>query len=497
MIEKPLEIEEWIVEKDISALQTAMQEGIVSSEDLVQACLQRIRKYDRKINSVLEINPDAIEMARSLDEERQAKGSRGPLHGIPILLKDNIDTHDKMHTSAGSLALAESIAPEDSFVAAQLRAAGAVLLGKANMTEWANYMSSTMWSGYSSRGGLVLNPYGPGELFIGGSSSGSGASIAANLAVAAIGTETSGSIISPASQNFLVGIKPTIGLVSRSGIIPITHSQDSAGPMARTVADAAIILGALTGVDERDPATLSSVGRSYRDYSQFLDASFLQQARIGIPRFYYKDLDEARLAIVEEAIRTLKEKGATIVDPVQLPFCENTEWDWEVLRYEFKKNLNDYLAGLPEAVPVHSLADVIAFNERYAERALKYGQDILIRSEETSGTLTEQEYLDSKTKNIEISRSQGIDHVLQAHQLDALLFLGNEEGADLAARAGYPVITVPGGYAATGVISEDGRTSKGPQGITFVGTEYSEPTLIKIAYGFEQATKHRFPPKLD
>jgi amidase len=488
-------LEEWIVEKDISTMQAAMESGTVRSEDLVNAYLGRIQKYDLKINAVLEINPDAIEIARTLDQERRERGSRGPLHGIPILLKDNIDTLDKMHTSAGSLALADSIAPEDSFVAAQLRAAGAVLLGKANMTEWANYMSSTMWSGYSSRGGLVLNPYGPGELFIGGSSSGSGAAVAANLAAAAIGTETSGSIISPASQNFLVGIKPTIGLVSRSGIIPITHSQDSAGPMTRTVADAALILGALTGVDERDPATLASIGRSYRDYSQFLDASFLQQARIGIPRLYYKDLDEARLAIVEEAIRTLKEKGATIVDPVQLPCCENIEWDWEVLRYEFKKNLNDYLARLPEAVPVHSLADVIAFNERNAEKALKYGQDILIRSEETSGSLTEQEYLDSKMKNIEMSRSQGIDHVLQEHQLDAILFLGNEEGADLAARAGYPVITVPGGYASTGRIEEDGRTTKGPQGITFVGTAYSEPTLIKIAYGFEQATKHRFPPQ--
>lgn len=491
-----IRLEEWIIEADMANMQAAMESGAVSSEDLVSVYLERIRKYDSIINSILEINPEAIEIARALDRERKEKGSRGPLHGIPILLKDNIDTHDQMHTSAGSVALAGSIAAEDSFVASGLRSAGAILLGKANMTEWANFMSDTMWSGYSSRGGLVLNPYGPGELFVGGSSSGSAAAVAANLAAAAIGTETSGSIISPSSQNSVVGMKPTVGLISRSGIIPIAHSQDSAGPITRTVADAAIILGALTGVDERDADTLSGMNRSFRDYTPFLDAGYLQHARIGIPRFYYKDLDEPRLAIIEAAIAVLKSKGATIIDPVKLP-CEQTEWDRNVLRYEFKKDLNDYLAKLPETVPVHSLQDVIAFNEQHAETALKYGQGRLTWCEETSGTLTEQAYLDSLMKNREMSRTQGIDYALEEHRLDALLFLGSEGGSDLAARAGYPLITVPAGYAASGIITSGGYTTKGPQGVTFVGTAFSEPTLLKIAYGFEQAAKHRFPPQLD
>jgi amidase len=488
-------LQEWIVEADITSMQAAMEAGTVSSEDLVKVYLERIYQHDSKINSILEINPDAVEIAKALDKEREEKGSRGSLHGIPILLKDNIDTHDGMHTSAGSIALENSVAAEDSFVASQLRSAGAVLLGKANMTEWANFMSDTMWSGYSSRGGLVLNPYGPGELFVGGSSSGSAAAVAANLGAAAIGTETSGSIISPASQNCLVGLKPTIGLVSRSGIIPISISQDSAGPLTRTVADAAIILGALTGADDRDAATLSE-RHAFTDYTQFLDASFLKNARIGIPRFYYKDLDEDRLAVVEAAINVLRDKGAVIIDPVTLP-CEETEWDWEVLRYEFKKALNDYLGKLPEGVPVHSLKEVISFNDKHAEKALKYGQGTLIWSEETSGTLTEQAYLDSKMKNVEMVRNKGIDHALEEHRLDALLFLGNEGGSDLAARAGYPVITVPAGYAAKGIIAPGGYVTKGPQGITFVGTAFSEPTLIKLAYGFEQVAKHRFPPHLD
>lgn len=491
-----IKLEEWIIEADITSMQSAMESGLLSSEELVKLYLDRISRYDTKINSILEINPEAVEIAKALDEERKEKGSRGRLHGIPILLKDNIDTHDSMHTSAGSVALADSFAAKDSFVASQLRSAGAVLLGKANMTEWANFMSDTMWAGYSSRGGLVLNPYGPGELFIGGSSSGSAAAVAANLGAAAIGTETSGSIISPSSQTSLVGIKPTIGLVSRSGIIPITHSQDTAGPMARTVTDAAIILGALTGADEQDAVTLTGAKHSYRDYTPFLDAHYLQHARIGIPRFYYKELDEARLTIVEAAIEVLSNAGATIVDPVSLP-CELTDWDENVMRYEFKKYINDYLADLDETVPVHSLQELIAYNIEHSEAALKYGQGVLEWSEETSGTLTEQDYLDSKMKNKEMAGKQGIDFVLEKHQLDALLFLGNEGGDDLAARAGYPVITVPGGFAKSGVIAPGGYTTKGPQGITFVGTAFSEPTLIKIAYGFEQATKHRLPPLVE
>lgn len=493
-MEKQMNPAEWIIEADITGMRAAMESGSITSEELVIIYLDRINQFDAKLRSVIELNPEAIELARTLDEERYEKGTRGPLHGIPILLKDNIETHDAMHTSAGTLALADSIAVKDSFVAAKLRAAGAVLLGKANMTEWANHMSRSMWAGYSTRGGLCLNPYGPGELFVGGSSSGSAAAVAANLVAAAIGTETSGSIISPASQNCVVGIKPTIGLVSRTGIIPITHSQDTAGPIARTVADAAILLGTLTGVDERDVVTKGSEGKSFADYTPFLDADFLKNARIGIPRYYYRNLDEDRLAIVEAAIEVLRSKGATIIDPIQLS-CEQANWDWDVLKYEFKKGVNDYLAGLPESVPVHSLKEVIQFNEEHAEACLKYGQEVLIDSEQTSGTLTEREYKSSLKRSVE-QATQGLDDALQKHQLDALLFLGNDEGDDLAARAGYPVITVPGGFAERGIIAPGGYTTKGPQGITFIGGAYSEPTLIKIAYSYEQATKHRMPPVL-
>lgn len=474
-------LESWILEADIASMQAAMEAGTLCSEDLVEVYLERISKYDTWLRSIIEINPEALQIAKALDTERKSKGSRGPLHGIPIVLKDNIGTGDKMHTSAGSVALANSFASEDSVVARQLRLAGAVLLGKANMTEWANYMSQTMWAGYSSRGGLTLNPYGPGELFVGGSSSGSAVAVSANLVAAAIGTETSGSIISPASQNGIVGLKPTVGLVSQSGIIPLTRSMDAAGPMARTVQDIAIVLSAL-----HDDGTV---------YTTLLDKTFLRQARIGIPRYYMKHLDEDRLRIVEEAIAVLKDQGATIVDPVALP-CDGTEWDWNVLRYEFKRYVNEYLSIVSAEVPVRSLRDVIAYNETHAEIALKYGQDKLIWSEQTSGTLEEQDYLDSLQKNKEMARHQGIDYALAEHGLDALLFLGNEGGPDLAARAGYPVITVPGGYAENGVIAPGGYITKGPQGITFVGTAYSESTLLKIAYGFEQATKHRVSPPL-
>ncbi|KKC48612.1 amidase [Paenibacillus sp. D9] len=484
--------ESWI-EADIVSLQAAMKSGALSAAACVRWYLERIERLNPKLKAVLEVNPDAIAVAEALDAERLERGSRGPLHGIPILLKDNIDTGDRMHTSAGSLALAEHFAGMDSAVAEQLRAAGAVFLGKANMTEWANFMSGTMLSGYSSRGGLTLNPYGPGELFVGGSSSGSGAAVAANLCAAAIGTETSGSIISPSSQNGIVGLKPTIGLVSRRGIIPIAHSQDSAGPMARTVRDAAILLGAMTAADPADAAMQEKGRKAYADYTPFLDANGLQGARIGIPRHYYQGLDDARAMIIERAIAMCKDRGAIIVDPVSMP-CESAKWDWDVMRFEFKKGLNDYLAQAGPGASVRTLDELIAFNEQNREVALKYGQDTLIWSNETSGTLSEPVYAESLRLNRELARNQGIDHAIRAYRLDALLFLGNEEGLDVSARAGYPVITVPGGYAETGIIAEDGCTTKGPQGITFVGTAYSEPVLLRLAYAYEQASLHRLAP---
>lgn len=491
-----IQLEKWIIEASIGMMQRAMEKGEMSSEDLVAAYLGRIDRYDHRLKSVIEVNPEAMDTARALDRERKEQGSRGALHGIPILLKDNIGTHDQTRTSAGSLALANSIPKEDSSVASQLRAAGAVLLGKANMTEWANFMSSTMWAGYSSRGGQTLNPYGPGEIFVGGSSSGPAAAVAANLAAAAIGTETTGSIISPASQNCIVGIKPTVGLISRRGIIPLSEAQDTPGPMARTVADAALILGALTAQDARDAVTLSKSRLALSDYTPFLDRTALAKSRIGIPRYYYQHLDEGRLALIEQAIHVLEAEGATIIDPVELP-CEGEQWDANVLYFEFKKYLNDYLKTLPETVKVCSLEDVIRFNERHAAAALKFGQDILLSSNRTSGTLTEQAYLDSKRRNLELAGRQGIDAALEHYHLDALLILGDDDVNDLAARAGYPSITVPAGFVSEGVITQEGYTTKGPHGITFVGTAFSEPALIRLAYGYEQASRHRVPPNLD
>ncbi|MEC0089520.1 amidase family protein [Paenibacillus macquariensis] len=482
-----INLQGWIVEADIMSMQVAMESGAMSSEELVRIYVDRIHKYDADINSILEINPDAIQIARDLDKERQETGSRGKLHGIPMLLKDNLDTGDNMHTSAGSVALADSFAATDSFVASKLRLAGAV----ANMSEWSNFMSSRMPAGYSSRGGLVLNPYGPGEIFISGSSSGSAAAVASNFAAVAIGTETAGSIVGPACQSFLVGIKPTVGLVSRAGVIPISVSQDTPGPIVRTVTDAAIILGALTGIDDKDDATRSSEGCSYGDYTSFLDADYIRQARIGIPRHYYKHLDEERLAIMEAAILTLRNAGATIVDPVSL-HIEHNDWNNDVICYEFKKGLDQYLSQLSDSVPVHSLQELIEYNENHAEVALKYGQDTLIRS--AASTLTEQEYRQKKQEYDALALTKGIDYVLEQHGLDALMLPGDVDGMFIAARLGYPLITVPAGYSTTGVVDSDGDSTKGPFGVVFSGKAFSEPTLIQIAYGFEQATNYRYPP---
>ncbi|CAN7754758.1 amidase family protein [Paenibacillus sp. LjRoot153] len=474
--------DEWMANADIITLQLAMERREISSVDLVVYYTGRIEAYNGKINAVLELNPDAVEIAEALDRERAEGGSRGPLHGIPILLKDNIQTADRMHTSAGSICLAEHVASVDAYIAAKLRDAGAVLLGKVNMTEWANFMAVAMPSGYSSRGGQVANPYGPGIYEVGGSSSGSGAAIAAHFAVGAIGTETSGSIVNPAGHNSLVGLKPTVGLLSRSGIIPLASSQDTPGPMTRTVSDAAVLLGVMTGVDASDARSIASEGQGHRDYTPYLDSRGLHQARIGIPRWYYQQLDEEERQIAERAIQVLRDEGAIVIDDVALP-CQDAVWNYDVLLYEFKRDLNAYLAKLDPPY-VHSLQEVIAFNERHANQALVYGQDTLIWSEDANGTLSEETYLTSLHRYQELTRSQGIDHALQTYQLDALFF-PKDEGEDIAARAGYPLLIVPAGY-----------TSKGPMGVMFAAGAFSEPTLIKLAYAFEQATLYRRPPIL-
>ncbi|TQK63607.1 amidase [Brevibacillus sp. AG162] len=477
-----------IHETSILEWQAAMTAGTTTSRELTLAFLERIATYNKqgiRINAICELNPDALAIAESLDRERAVSGSRGPLHGIPVLIKDNIATSDKMHTTAGALALADSFASADAFVVTKLREAGAVLLGKTNLTEWANYISNDMPDGYSSRGGQVLNPYGPGVLEVGGSSSGSAAAIAAGFAVVAVGTETSGSILHPAEHNSLVGIKPTVGLISRSGIIPISHSQDTAGPMARTVTDAAILLGALTGIDENDPVTGKSEGLAHTDYLPFLDADGLRGARIGVVRSrFLAECDDEEIALYEAAIEKLKEAGATVIDAVTIP-TENAKWDRQVLVHEFKVGVNAYLKTLPAPYPIRSLRDVIAFNRAHEEQALLYGQELLEESEQTSGTLTEPEYLANRLFDLEMTQKQGLDAVMKEHELDALLYPGST-GYAIPAKAGYPSITVPAGYTSAGK----------PFGIMLTGLAFQEPTLLRLAYAYEQATRLRIAPSM-
>ncbi|MBI1941036.1 MAG: amidase [Acidobacteria bacterium] len=488
-------------EATIRELQRGMESGRFTARSITESYLERIERIDKHgptLRAVLETNPDALVIADELDRERRSNGPRGPLHGIPVLLKDNIDTADRMTTTAGSLALAGSNPPRDSFVAQKLREAGAVLLGKTNLSEWANFRSERSSSGWSGRGGQCRNPYALDRTPC-GSSSGSGTAIAANLAAVSLGTETDGSIVCPANANGLVGIKPTVGLVSRAGIIPIAHSQDTAGPMARTVRDAAILLGALTGVDPRDPATAASEGKSPADCSKYLDPNGLGGARLGVARKFFgfhSDVDK----LMEDAIGEMKRRGAEVIDPVEIP----TEKDYgenelTVLLYEFKTDLNAYLQSLGPKAPVKSLAEIIEFNEKHGEKEMPYfGQELFIKAE-AKGSLASREYLDALEKNHRLLREQGIDAAMNQHRLDAILaptggpawltdlingdhFLGGSSGP--AAVAGYPNITVPAG------------TVRGlPVGISFFGRAWSEPTLIKVAYAYEQTTRFRRPPK--
>ncbi len=488
-------------EATISDLQAAMKFGQETAVSLTKKYLQRIANIDRSgpaLNAVIEINPEALAIARALDKERKAKGPRGLLHGVPILLKDNLDTGDRMMTTAGSLALFGSLAPRDSFVAQKLRAAGAVILGKTNLSEWANFRSSRSTSGWSGRGGQTKNPYAL-DRNPSGSSSGSAVAVAANLCAAAIGTETDGSIVSPSSFNGIVGIKPTVGLVSRAGIIPIAQSQDTAGPMTRTVADAAILLSALVGTDPRDAATAQSLGKSQADYAKFLDPRGLHGARIGVARKHF-GLRAGADKVVEAAIETMKSCGAIIVDPADLPTHGKFEdSEFEVMLYEFKAGLNAYLAGVGPRAPVRTLKEIIGFNERNKEKELLYfGQDTFIKAQ-AKGPLTEKAYIDALAKNRRLSRDEGIDAVMNQHRLDALvapttgpahkidLLYGDRDtggSSTPAAVAGYPSITVPAGHV-FGL----------PVGVSFFGRAYSEPTLLKLAFAFEQATKVRQPPK--
>jgi amidase len=457
---------------------------------------------DRKgpaIRAVIEINPDAMAIAKALDEERKSRGPRGAMHGIPVLIKDNIDTHDRMMTTAGSYALEGSIPLQDSQVARRLRDAGAVILGKTNLSEWANFRSTHSSSGWSGRGGQTKNPYVLDRSPC-GSSSGSGAAVAANFCAVAVGTETDGSITCPSALCGLVGIKPTVGLVSRAGIVPIAHSQDTAGPMTRTVSDAAILLTALAGVDPRDSATARSRGKSSPDYTKFLDAGALKGARIGVPRDRFYGYSDATDKLADEAIALMKSQGAIIVDPADIPTAGKfDDTEFEVLLYEFKADLNRYLASLGPNSRVKTLADIIAYNEKDKAREMPYfGQEIMLQAQK-KGPLTEKKYVDALARNHRMSRTEGIDAVMTKHRLDALiapvtgpawpidLFNGDHfvgGSSTPAAVAGYPNISVPMGYVA-GL----------PMGLSFFGRAWSEPELIGLAYSYEQASKHRRAPK--
>jgi amidase len=500
--EAPAKVEPFeLDELTISDLQEAMKSGKESARSLVEKYLARIAAIDKQgpaLNSIIETNPDALAIADSLDGERRGKGPRGPLHGIPIVIKDNIDTADRMATTAGSLALVGSKPPEDAFLVRRLREAGAVILAKTNLSEWANIRCSYSTSGWSGRGGLTKNPYALDRNPC-GSSSGSGAAAAANLCAAAVGTETDGSVVSPSSANGIVGMKPAVGLVSRTGVIPISVSQDTAGPMCRTVRDVAILLGALAGVDPSDKATTNGNRKAVADYTQALDPRGLKGARIGVARNYF-GFDDTVDALMTHALDALKHEGATLVDPAEIPNMDKVgESELTVHMYELKAGLAAYFARLGPKAPVRSLADVIKFNERHKAQEMPYfGQDLFEKSVK-KGPLTSYEYLEALARCRRLARTEGIDAIMDKHKLDALvaptvspacltdLVVGDRwrgEASTAAAVSGYPSITVPAGFI-FGL----------PVGMLIFGRAWSEATLLKLAYAFEQATKIRKPPR--
>jgi amidase len=477
-----INIEELTINEAIKYIES----GILTSLELTKMYFTRIAKYNRngpKLNAVLEVNPEALHIAEAMDYERKYEGTRSLMHGIPVLLKDNINTGDKMHTSAGSLVLANSYASEDAFVVKRLRDSGAVILGKTNMAEFAGCFAENVHPEYSSRGGTVINPYNA-LMSPSGSSSGSAVAVASNLCTVAIGTETLGSIVSPARANCIVGIKPTVGLVSRSGIVPFSNSQDTAGPMARTVADAAILLGAMSGVDKNDPATWKSKWLLHQDYTPFLNEDKVANLRVGVYMMNFDKYNDEEKTLLDEAINVLLNHKVAIV---------KIEKGWEglldfnkssVLSYEFKSGINYYLSKLKDRTEIKSLNDVISFNNKFPDTCLKYGQKRLEEAENTSGTLTEDEYIYDRLRDIEDARINGIDKVTKEFELDALLFFGCTSVADIS---GYPCIFVPAGFSNTGK----------SYGFTFVGKAFSEPALISLSYTYEKNTKRRKPPTLN
>ena len=494
-----------LAEVDVATLREWMASGRWTARQIVEGYVARIEALDRGVDglrAVLEVNPDAAAIADERDRERADGRARGPLHGVPILLKDNVDTADRMLTTAGSLALRGSRPSRDATVAAKLREAGAVLLGKTNMSEWANFRSTRSSSGWSARGRQCRNPYAL-DRTPGGSSSGAGVAAAASLCAVTIGTETDGSIVSPAAASGVVGLKPTVGLTSRAGVIPIAHSQDTVGPLGRTVADVAAVLGVLAGPDPRDPATEEGVGRSHADYGRFLDPEGLAGARIGVPREVYFGYSEHADAVVNAAIELMRERDATIVDPADVPTAQaikDSPTRLEVMLYEFKADLDAYLAerGDPE---VTSLADLIAFNEAHAAEEMPYFRQELFEQAQAKGPMTDAAYREALATNRCLARVEGIDAILDRLELDALVvptaapaftidqISGNRVlgGCSTpAAMAGYPLLSLPAGYTPFGL----------PVNLSFIGRAWSEPTLIKLAYAFEQAGPARRAPAL-
>ncbi|MFN8444128.1 MAG: amidase [Caldilineaceae bacterium] len=501
-------VNHYLPERTIAQLQADLQNGTVTSRQLVLGYIERIEQIDRSgptLRSVIELNPDALAMAEQLDEERSRSGPRGILHGIPVLIKDNIDTDDRMLSTAGSLALTTSQPAQEATVARQLREAGVIFLGKTNLSEWANFRSSNSISGWSGRGGQTRNA-NKLDCNPSGSSSGSGAAAAASLAAATLGTETDGSIVSPSNVNGIVGLKPTVGLSSRAGVVPISHSQDTVGPMVRCVADAAALLGTLTGVDPRDPATAASAGKTLHHYTQFLDPKGLVGARIGVARQVYTGYHAETDALFEQALQTLRHAGAEIIDPADLATAQemkSRDGELKVMLYEFKRDLAAYLAtrvaspAHPDAIIPRTLAELITFNNEHRDQEMPlFGQELFERSEALD--LSEADYLQILADNCRLAGQEGIDATLERYQLDAIVaptgapawqigpkpldkYLGG--CASPAAMAGYPLITVPMGYV-------DVR----PVGLTFMASAWSEPTLIRLAFAYEQASKLRRPP---
>jgi amidase len=488
-------------ELSLDDIASGMKSGRQSSQQLTQMYLDRIERLDRRgpsLGAVIQTNPHALESAAQLDAEYKSKGPRGPLHGVPVLIKDNVETADHIATTAGSLALEAWYAPKDAPLVERLRAAGAVILGKTNLSEWANFRSTHSVSGWSGRGGQARNPYSL-DRTPSGSSSGSAVAVSANLCAIAVGTETDGSIVSPASINGIVGIKPTVGLVSRRGIAPISHSQDTAGPLTRSVRDAALMLTALSGLDNEDPASAAAAKHFGKDYAGYLDANGLRGARLGVARKFFADSAPLN-AYLDHCIETLKSAGAVIVDPADLPM--HGAWSapaLEVLLYEFKADLNAYLSRLPPAAPVRSLSALIRYNEANKDREMPIFDQELLRQSEAKGPLTDKAYIEARATCLKATRSDGIDAVLAKHQLDAMVTLtsgpawlidpinGDSDSGGCsspAAIAGYPHITVPSGL------------HRGlPLGLSFFAGAFSEPTLIKLASGFESVARGRTPPR--